>query len=195
MARLDHIKRFPPRRALLRWLAAALVASAGLADAAEPAAKGADPSKGKQTAIRWDSLPLEHAIVTKRGTGRRKIAVLADPNCDYCKALEEELAKVDDITVYVLPYPVVRAQSVRQVKAIWCSRDRAKAWENFLLRRIDPPAVPPCNDPIDKIVAFGARHGVDATPTWFLENGERYSGLKRAGELSRLLDGASPARR
>lgn len=196
MTQLDHIKRLPPRTTLWRCLTAALVAFAALpgsASSAVPAAKNvgvATPSKGAG-AVRWDSLPLQYAIVTVRGTGRRKIAVLADPNCDYCQKFEEELSKLDDITVYVLPYPVVRPQSVRQVKAIWCSRDRAKAWEDFLLRRIEPPSTSPCNDPIDKIVAFGRAHAVDATPTWFLENGERYSGMRRHEELRRLLDRAS----
>lgn len=135
-------------------------------------------------------MPLQCAIVTKRGSGRRKIAVLADPNCDYCLKFEQELSKIDNITEYVLLYPVVHVQSVRQVKAIWCSKDHAKAWEDFMIRRTEPANVPPCSDPIDKIVAFGNRLGVDATPTWFLENGERHSGVKRHGELRQLLDRA-----
>lgn len=180
------------------WLVAALLASlASNANATPPAPKSSTVSERGNggDGVRWDTLPLQYAIVTKRGTGGRKIAVLADPNCDYCKKFEEELLKVDDITVYVLPYPVVRAQSVRQVKAIWCSKDPAKAWEDLLFRRIEPPSVPPCNDPIDKIVAFGSRLGVDATPTWFLENGERHSGVKRADEVRQLLDRASLPRR
>ena len=197
MVRLDDIKHLPPCTRVRRLLAAGMLVCAALAaptEGAQPAEKARDvsaPAKGTG-AVRWDSLPLQYAIVTERGTGRRKIAVLSDPNCDYCQTFEAELSKLDDITVYVLPYPVIRAQSVRQVKAIWCSKDRAKAWEDFMFRRIEPPSAPACDDPIDKIVAFGRTHGIDGTPTWFLENGERHSGVKRHDELRRLLDRASP---
>lgn len=31
--------------------------------------------------VKWSSLPFDDAVTTKRGTGRRKIAVFSDPNC------------------------------------------------------------------------------------------------------------------
>ena len=65
------------------------------------------------SAIKWDSLPFDWAITSERGTGRRKIAVLSDPNCPFCKRFEEDLAKLDDITAHILPWAVIRPESVR----------------------------------------------------------------------------------
>ena len=54
----------------------------------------------KLSAIDFASLPLKDAVVWKSGTGARKIAVFADPNCGYCKRFEKELLGVKDVTVY-----------------------------------------------------------------------------------------------
>ena len=149
----------------------------------------------KLSAVRWESLPFHWAITTVRGTGRRKIAVLSDPNCPFCKRLEEDLAKLDDITVHIFPYAIIRAESVRQTKAVWCSDDRVKAWDDLMFRRIEPRTAPDCDTPIEKLVEFGRKLGANATPTWFLESGERFSGALPLDEVRRLLDEASPGKR
>lgn len=145
--------------------------------------------------VKWGSLPLHWAITSKRGSGRRKIAVLSDPNCPYCKRFEEDLAKLDDITVHILPYAVLGPKSTQQAKSVWCSRDRVKAWNELMFRRVEPQAGPDCDTPIEKLAQFGRSVGANATPTWFLENGERYSGAMPLDEVRRLLDQASPAGR
>lgn len=145
--------------------------------------------------VKWASLPFQWAITSKRGTGRRKIAILSDPNCPYCKRFEEDLAKLDDITVHILPWAVVKPESVRQAKAVWCSKDRVKAWNDLMLRRIEPRAPTDCDNPIDELIAFGRKLGANSTPTWFLENGERHSGALPLDDIRKLLDEASPAKR
>lgn len=145
-------------------------------------------------AVKWDSLPLDWAITTVRGTGRRKIAVLSDPNCPFCRRFEEDLAKLHDITVHILPWPVIKPESVRQAKAVWCSKDRAKAWNELMFQRVEPQAPTDCENPIEKIIEFGRKIGASSTPTWFLETGERYSGAMPLEEVRMLLDEASPAK-
>lgn len=149
----------------------------------------------KLTAVKWETLPFQWAITSVRGSGRRKIAILSDPNCPYCKRFEEDLAKLDDITVHILPWGVVKPESVRQVKAVWCSKDRVRAWNDLMLRRIEPQAGTDCDNPIDEIIEFGRSLGANATPTWFVETGERYSGAMPLEQVRGLLDRASPAKR
>jgi thiol:disulfide interchange protein DsbC len=146
------------------------------------------------TAIVWDRLPWQWAITSKRGTGRRKIAILSDPNCPYCKRLEEDLAKFDDITVHIFPYAVIKPESVRQAKSVWCSKDRVKAWNDLMFRRVEPQAPTDCDNPIDKLIEFGRGIGARSTPIWFLENGERYSGAMPFEKVRALLDAASPVK-
>ena len=147
------------------------------------------------TAIAWDKLPWQWAITSKRGTGRRHIAILSDPNCPYCKRLEEDLAKLDDITTHIFPYAVIKPDSVRQAKAVWCSKDRVKAWDDLMFRRIEPRASTDCDDPIEKLIEFGRSVGARSTPTWFLENGERYSGAMPFEKVRALLDAAAAKKR
>lgn len=141
--------------------------------------------------VKWESLPFQWAITSKRGTGRRKIAILSDPNCPYCKRFEEDLAKLDDITVHIFPFAVISPQSVRQAKAVWCSKDRVKAWNDLMFRRIEPQAAPDCDTPVEKLVELGRKLGANSTPTWFLETGERYTGALPLEEVRKLLDQAS----
>jgi thiol:disulfide interchange protein DsbC len=147
------------------------------------------------TAIAWDKLPWQWAITSKRGDGRRKIAILSDPNCPYCKRMEEDLAKLDDIMIHIFPYAVIKPESVRQAKSVWCSKDRVKAWNDLMFRRVEPQAPTDCQNPIEDVVKFGKSIGARATPTWFLENGERYSGAMPLEKVRALLEAASPPKR
>jgi thiol:disulfide interchange protein DsbC len=64
-----------------------------------------------------------------------------------------------------------------------------------MFRRIEPPAAPDCDTPIERLVELGRSLGANATPTWFLETGARYSGALPLEDTRQLLDAASPVRR
>ncbi|MGH8680949.1 MAG: DsbC family protein [Burkholderiales bacterium] len=148
----------------------------------------------KLSAIDWNALPFKWAITMKRGDGRRRIAILSDPNCPYCKRFEADLATLDDITIHIFPYPVIKPESVRQAKAVWCSRDRVKAWNDLMHQRIEPTAKPDCETPIEQLVALGQRLGANSTPTWLLPNGEKRSGAMKMSDLVPLLDATARGR-
>lgn len=140
------------------------------------------------TSIDWASLPFQWALTIKRGGGRRQIAIFSDPNCRFCERFERDLARLDDITVHIFMYPIVKPQSVRQARAVWCSPDRVKAWNDLMLERIEPSATPDCENPVDELVALGRRLGAASTPTWFLRNGEMNAGALRMSDLLPMLD-------
>ncbi|MGH8221918.1 MAG: DsbC family protein [Woeseiaceae bacterium] len=145
------------------------------------------------TTVDWENLPFHWALTMKRGDGRRQIAIFADPNCPYCERFESDLARVADITVHVFMYPIIKPHSVEQTKAVWCSRDPVKAWNDLMLERIVPAASPECENPIDELLALGRRLGIGSTPTWFLRNGERHAGAISMDDLIPLLDAAGQA--
>ena len=145
-------------------------------------------------AVKWESLPFDWAVTTRRGNGRRAIAVFSDPNCPYCKRFEKDLAMLDDITVHIFLYPVIKRESLTLTRSVWCSKDRARAWNDLMLRDIQPKASPDCDTPIEKLVELGRRLGAISTPTWILQNGERHQGAMPLEEVRSLLDAASPAR-
>ena len=88
----------------------------------------------KIMAVDFKSLPIKDAIVMVRGKGERKMAIFEDPNCGYCKRFERELQNIDNVTVYLFLYPILGKDSVDKSKAIWCSKDQAKAWQDLMLR-------------------------------------------------------------
>ena len=148
----------------------------------------------KLSAIEWNKLPFQWAVTNRRGDGRRQIAIFSDPNCPFCEKFEKNLASVDNITVHIFMWPVIKPESVRQTKAVWCSKDRVKAWNDLMLKRVEPMAPTDCDNPIDKLVALGKQLGATSTPTWFLPNGERYLGALPMSQVVPLLDATAKRR-
>jgi len=142
----------------------------------------------KLLAIKFDALPLGDAVTIKRGNGRRVLAMFSDPYCPACQQFEKELARVNDITIHVFMYPVIRPELSDQSRAVWCSPDRAKAWLDLALRQQPPKTGARCDTPVDKVLALGRRLGVNSTPTLFLVTGERLRGGLPADRLAALLD-------
>ena len=136
--------------------------------------------------IKWENLPLEAAVKTVRGNGKRTLAVFSDPNCPYCKRFEKDTAKVDDITIYTFLYPILSQDSHDKAKAVWCSADRVKAWDALMLNGTVPVAAN-CDTPIEKILELGRKYRINGTPTLVFVNGERVPGAIPADQLEKLL--------
>lgn len=141
----------------------------------------------KLSSINFADLPLDLAFKQVRGSGRRTVAVFSDPNCPYCRTLDRELAQMQDVTIYTFLYPILRQDSVDKARAIWCAKDRAKAYYDWMLSNKVPVGPANCNAPIDKLLALGERLRIQATPTSFVTSGQRVMGARTA-DLSRLLD-------
>ena len=138
--------------------------------------------------IDFGSLPLANAIKVVKGNGARRIAVFSDPNCPYCKQLESTLKSMDNITVYTFLYPVLSPDSTTKSKSIWCSADRAKAWEAWMQNREAPTAPGTCDTTaLDKNLALGRGMNVTGTPTIFLADGRRLPGAVSADQLNQAL--------
>jgi thiol:disulfide interchange protein DsbC len=139
-------------------------------------------------AIRFASLPLDQAVKIQRGNGKRVLAMFSDPYCPACKQFEQTLQQVDDVTVYVFMYPVIRPELAQHSEAVWCSPDRAKAWLDLALRGQPPAAAGGCDTPIDKNVELGQGLGVNSTPTLVFLNDRRVAGGMKLSDLRQLLD-------
>ena len=144
----------------------------------------------KLNAIKFESLPLELAVKVQRGDGKRVLAMFSDPYCPACRQFERSLAQIDNVTIYVFMYPVIRPENIDHSRMVWCSADRAKAW--LELAAAPKPKVPnapkSCGDPVDKVLKLGRSLAVNSTPTLVLANGERVSGGLSTEDLKELLD-------
>ncbi len=138
-------------------------------------------------AIDFNSLPLDAAIKIVRGSGKRKIAIFEDPNCSYCKRFERDLQNVNDITVYVLLYPILSPDSVEKSKAVWCAPDRGRAWMDLMTKDVMPPTSTKCEAPLEKILALGRDKRVQGTPTIIFEDGDRVPGAISMEQFEKKL--------
>lgn len=142
----------------------------------------------KFNAIKFESLPLAQAVKVQRGNGKRVLVMFSDPHCPYCAKFEQTLQLVDNITIYVFMFPVIRPDLADHSKAVWCSPDRAKAWLDLALRSKPPAAGTSCENPIEKNLELGRKLGVNSTPTLYLANGERIAGALSPEDLRQMLD-------
>ena len=123
-----------------------------------------------------------------RGNGKRKIAVFEDPNCGYCKRFEREMQKVDNATFYMFLYPILGADSVTKSNNLWCAKDKAKAWQDYMVR--DQAVVPATCDTaaVARNVEFGKKYKITGTPTMFFVDGTRVPGAIDAAQVEKMLE-------
>jgi thiol:disulfide interchange protein DsbC len=147
------------------------------------------------TAIKFSDLPLKESFRIVRGKGTRKVGYFADPNCGYCKKVEQDLNKLDDVTIHVFLYPILGQDSVDKSKAVWCSRDRTKVWLDWMLSNNAPKGPATCDtSAIDRVLAFGRGKNISGTPTFILEDGQRIPGAVPLAQLEKMIADARPGK-
>ena len=85
--------------------------------------------------VNFATLPLSDAVKRVKGDGSRVLAVLSDPRCPYCKALDEELAKLDNVTVYTFLLPWFGPESRPAAAALWAAAMPERANDTAVLDR------------------------------------------------------------
>jgi thiol:disulfide interchange protein DsbC len=142
----------------------------------------------KLNAIKFAELPLERAIKQVRGDGKRVLATFEDPNCGYCKRLAKDLQKLDNVTIYTFLLPILSEDSLKKSKQIWCSADRAKTWNDWMLEGRAPAGKDDCDtSAITKNQEFGRRLSINGTPTIFFADGERVPGAVPLPKIEQKL--------
>jgi len=131
----------------------------------------------------------DNAVKRVRGNGKRVFYTFEDPNCGFCRELQKEVMKLNDVTVYTFLWPILSPDSVEKSKAVWCSKDRAKAWDDLMSRGIAPPASAQCDGPFAKNHELAQRFGIRGTPAIFLPDGRQVgAGYVPAAELEQALN-------
>jgi thiol:disulfide interchange protein DsbC len=141
----------------------------------------------KLTAIRFDALPLKDAFTIVRGNGKRKLAVFEDPNCGYCKRFERDLQGVDNVTIHLFLYPILSAESIEKSKHIWCAKDKAKAWQDWMVRDQLPKVANCDSTAITRNVEIGRKYKITGTPTLIFADGTRVPGAIGAADVEKYL--------
>lgn len=142
----------------------------------------------KLSAIKFNDLPFDNAIKQVRGNGSRVIATFEDPNCGYCKTLARELQKVDNVTIYTFLYPILSEDSERKARQIWCSANRAKAWNEWMAEGKTPMGRDDCDvSALNKNKDLARKLKINGTPTIFFGDGERSPGAMPLARIEQKL--------
>lgn len=148
-----------------------------------------DERRLQLTAEQIAALPFENAIKTVHGNGKRRLVVFSDSNCTYCKLLETSLESIDNVTIYTFLVPALGPDSARGERDIWCSKDQAKAWADWMVRGIAPKkATADCvSKVLEENARIAARLGLTGTPVLFFANGMKAPGNIPKSQIEAML--------
>lgn len=137
---------------------------------------------------------LDQAIKTVKGDGSRSVVVFSDPDCHYCKQLDGELNRLDNVTIYTFLYPLESLHPEAKTKAIsvWCAPNKAKAWSELMLSS-KKPQLAACNNPVNDNLALGSRLGVVGVPTLIAADGRVLPGYAPAEKIDQWLNAGKSA--
>jgi thiol:disulfide interchange protein DsbC len=141
----------------------------------------------KLSQVAFDKLPAKDAIKIVRGNGKRRLAVFADPNCGYCKQFERDLTKIDNVTIQLFLYPVLGPDSVVKSRNIWCAKDKAKSWDDWMQRGVAPAAAECDTTALTRNREFGQKYNITGTPTLIFSDGTRAPGAIPAAQVEKQL--------
>jgi len=135
-------------------------------------------------------LNLKDAI--KIGDGSRKMYVFSDPQCPYCKQVEREFDSLKDVTIYIFPMPLTSLHPDAQAitESIWCSKDKGKAWHDFVANGVKPAPQACSKNPVERNLALAKKYAIFGTPALIFENGEIVPGAASASVISEKLNNA-----
>jgi len=140
-------------------------------------------------AVNFSELPLKDAIKVVQGKGGRVLAVFSDPDCPYCKRLEPELAKLNNVTIYTFLYPLtgLHPEAGRKAELIWCAKDKAAAWQKFMATG-ELPSSNSCPTPIERNSQLGQSMNINGTPTLIAADGRIMPGASSAAQIDDWLN-------
>lgn len=158
-----------------------------LFDARTSAMRNVTEARNAELAAQLLRKSTDNAIKRVRGNGRRVIYSFEDPNCGFCKRQQEEWLKLNDITVYTFLWPILSPDSVAKSRAVWCAKDRAKAWDDLMSRGVVPQNDGKCDNPFDRNVELARRFGAQGTPAIYLSDGSNIGGFVPAERIEEML--------
>jgi thiol:disulfide interchange protein DsbC len=145
--------------------------------------------RNENIASKSKDLPLDKAL--KIGSGKNIILEFTDPDCPYCRKASSFLGQKTDVTRYVffLPLPMHK-DAENKIKYIFCSNDKAKAYEEAMQGKLDNQKYEICKKPeIDDLVRIhkdaSKKMGINSTP-FFIVNGKSISGANTS-EIDKAL--------
>ena len=148
------------------------------------------PMKKLAQMVDVTKLPVENAITREVGKAENTLFVFTDPRCPFCKKLEAELVKLDNVRIHTFLTPLTSLHpDAKEVSArILCAKDKAQAFEDFMLKDKEIAEPAKCQTTLDANERLMSELGIKGTPTIFFENGERATGALSAEAIQKKFE-------
>ncbi|HET8874731.1 MAG TPA: DsbC family protein [Casimicrobiaceae bacterium] len=146
----------------------------------------------KLNRVAVDKLPYELAFKRVKGDGSRKLVIFSDADCPFCHRLETEIKGLDNVTIYTFLFPIdqLHPNAAKKSKQIWCSADKAQAWDAFFASGKLPDNKGDCGDPVAKTQALGQSLRINATPTLIFADGTMVPGALPLPQIEKEMTSA-----
>jgi len=139
-------------------------------------------------AVRFEDLPLQHAVKIVRGKGTQVVALFEDPECGFCQRVHRLLDAQPDVTIYAFPYPSPASRA--RAEGALCAQDPAQAW-NRLMTRGEDSGAGSCATSIDAVIDWAHAQGIHSTPALYFADGTRLDGAPPPQELLDRLNAST----
>ena len=151
-----------------------------------------DARMRKLNRVALDKLPMELSFKRVKGDGSRKLIIFSDADCPFCHRLEGEIKNLDNVTIYTFLFPIdqLHPNAAQKSKQIWCSADKAKAWDAFFASGKLPDNKGDCGDPVAKTQALGQSLHINATPTLVFADGTMIPGALPLPQIEKEMASA-----
>jgi thiol:disulfide interchange protein DsbC len=151
----------------------------------------------KLNRVAVDKLPYELAFKRVKGDGSRKLVIFSDADCPFCHRLETEIKGLDNVTIYTFLFPIdqLHPNAAKKSKQIWCSADKAQAWDVFFASGKVPDNKGDCGDPVAKTQALGQSMHINATPTLIFADGTMIPGALPLPQIEKEMANAEVERK
>jgi thiol:disulfide interchange protein DsbC len=146
----------------------------------------------KLNRVAVDKLPYELAFKRVKGDGSRKLVIFSDADCPFCHRLGTEIKGLDNVTIYTFLFPIdqLHPNAAKKSKQIWCSADKAQAWDVFFASGKVPDNKGDCGDPVAKTQALGQSMHINATPTLIFADGTMIPGALPLPQIEKEMASA-----
>lgn len=128
----------------------------------------------------------------------RHILIFADPDCPYCKALDQEFVEYFNknknlnltVTYYMNPLIEIRGHENAKQKAakILCAEDKNKAWFDWMNKSKLPDNSGDCKNNLEEHIELSNLLGFDITPIILFDNGKIFKGKPSTNDITNILN-------
>ncbi len=150
-------------------------------------------SIGKPRKVDVSKIPLDSAIVLGSREAAKKVIVITDPDCPFCRQLhpimKQIIEKHGDIAFYLIFNPLpMHKDSPKKVQAILCSKSLAMLDDAFAGKAVpEPPASCPA-DVVEKGKEIARSMEFNSTPTLVRDDGTVLAGYLPEEKLLEWID-------